>query len=753
MNWFFLFFFLSGYCSLVCEIVWIRLSMASFGVNATVMSVMLSIFMAGLGIGSYAAGRLKTRLDSNRAPARFLRGYALCELLIAVSGLVMVPLFGAGQAFTQTAGFSPAWGSVWHHAVSGLALLVIVLPWAVCMGATFPLALAALQGLPDVRRRTSFSFLYKANLLGATVGTCCAAFFWIELLGLRGTLWVNALLNLLVAILAWWLSGRIAGLPLAAAADGPSDDRERPLLSPIGPRTARTLLFFSGFVSMGLELVWVRLYTPRIGTNVYAFAAILVIYLVSSAIGTSLYRSLLKRGKGVRLDVLVTALAVSCGLALLATDLRLPGFNRAAGPALALLFGVAPFCLLAGLLTPMVIDRHTHGDAAAAGAAYAFNIAGCIVGPLAAGFVLLPWLGERLATVSLALPLFALAAYCLCERAGTAPVAAQGSCFWPRLGWGVGLAGFLLVCWCARTPYDGTQPWMRHHVLKRDYEATTMAITGNDGRKHLIVNGVGMTIMTPITKTMAHFPLASLAHQPQRLLVVCFGMGTTFRAGLTWGIEVDAVDLVPAVPQCFAYFFPEAPRLLASPQAQVIVDDGRRFLLRTSRRYDVITIDPPPPPDSASSGLLYSTGFYRLAKARLQPGGILQQWYPGGDSEAQAGIASALAASFRFVRVFGSVDGWGYHFLASDSPIPQRTAGELAERCPPAARADWVEWGPKKTAEEQFTAILEKEVPLSRVMEPAPLALTLTDDRPVNEYYLVRQLLPGFWRFWLSCLH
>ena len=52
MRWYFIFFLVSGYCSLVYEIVWLRLAMAEFGVTTAMVSIVLSMFMAGLGLGS-----------------------------------------------------------------------------------------------------------------------------------------------------------------------------------------------------------------------------------------------------------------------------------------------------------------------------------------------------------------------------------------------------------------------------------------------------------------------------------------------------------------------------------------------------------------------------------------------------------------------------------------------------------------------------------------------------------------------------
>jgi hypothetical protein len=103
-----------------------------------------------------------------------------------------------------------------------------------------------------------------------------------------------------------------------------------------------------------------------------------------------------------------------------------------------------------------------------------------------------------------------------------------------------------------------------------------------------------------------------------------------------------------------------------------------------------------------------------------------------------ASIARALKESFPFVRVFRSIDAKGLHYLASRQPIPDRSAADLAKRMPASAAADLVEWGPSPTAEQQFAAVLEKEIPIDWLVSMKGDAPAMEDDRPVNEYYLLR---------------
>jgi predicted membrane-bound spermidine synthase len=208
---------------------------------------------------------------------------------------------------------------------------------------------------------------------------------------------------------------------------------------------------------------------------------------------------------------------------------------------------------------------------------------------------------------------------------------------------------------------------------------------------------------------------------------------------LSWGIHSTAVELAPSVPRFFSYFHADAPALEASPLSRIVIDDGRFFLDRTSERFDVIVLDPPPPVEAAASSLLYSTELYRAAKPRLKPGGILAQWLPAADDAVQSAVASALKESFPYVRVFRSVEGWGYHFLASETLLPRYSAADLAERLPPAAAEDFLEWGPADTPAEQFATVLKQELTLDSLIQKAPLVGALRDDRPINEYYLLRR--------------
>ena len=261
--------------------------------------------------------------------------------------------------------------------------------------------------------------------------------------------------------------------------------------------------------------------------------------------------------------------------------------------------------------------------------------------------------------------------------------------------------------------------------------------------RKLLVNGMGITSLTPITKMMVHLPLASLDTPPRQVLILCFGMGTSFRSALSWDAAVTSVELVPSVPPLIGYFHSDGDALLRSPRATVVIDDARRFLERTRESFDAIVVDPPPPAEAAGSSLLYSAEFYELAARRLRPGGLLQQWLPQAELVVVSAAARALGHSFSTVRVFPSVEGWGLHFVAGNRAMSRRTARDLAARVPVAAARDLLEWGPAATVEAQFDAMLSREKLFGPIQWLDPKVPMLTDDRPVNEYYFLRRLGRG----------
>lgn len=716
MNWYFVFFFISGLCSVLYELIWLRLAMAQFGVTTAMVSIVLSVFMAGLGLGSWASGKWVSA-NSRGAIRSFsaLRLYATAEFLIGVSGLLVPIELTVGRRLLDTEALT---SSATYYVVSGLWVGITLIPWCTLMGATVPVAMRAIGQTIPAETRRSFSYLYMANVGGAVIGTHVPLYL-IELFGFHGALKFGVASNWAIAIGAFAVSRKLPNID-----QEPS--RAPTACSPSGSGRILTLLFLSGLTCMAMEVVWVRGYTPYFGTVVYAFASILGVYLLGTFVGSTVYRRWSARHTQEN-PLVWTVLATSALLPLIAAS---PAIRM--DQTLRLFLGVAPFTGLLGFITPMLVDRYSGGAPDKAGVAYAVNVGGCILGPLLAGFGLLPLISERWALIVLALPWLIVGIAPVLPSAHARPAA--------RMAFSslVVSSAWLIVFG------KGYEDIFPKHNVRRDPTATVIA-TGTGMQRLLLVNGIGITTLTPITKIMAHLPLAFLDHPPQTALVICFGMGTTFRSLHSWGIPVTGVELVPSVPRLFGYFHSDAQSVLNSPLSHVVIDDGRRYLERSREQFDVITIDPPPPVQAAGSSLLYSKEFYQLARQHLRSGGILQQWLPTLPSEDPidvSAVARSIRESFPYIRAFE--DDFGIHFLCSNQPLPERDGQELVTRMPASAVTDLTEWnsppedGPSG-APDQLDDLLSDEVRIDMLVAASPQTPVLTDDRPINEYYILRK--------------
>jgi spermidine synthase len=149
---------------------------------------------------------------------------------------------------------------------------------------------------------------------------------------------------------------------------------------------------------------------------------------------------------------------------------------------------------------------------------------------------------------------------------------------------------------------------------------------------------------------------------------------------------------------------------------------------------------------AAASSLLYSEEFYRVARRRLRPGGILQQWVPTTvehDAVDVVAITRSLRDSFPYVRAFSN--GFGVHYLGSDRPIPLPTVDEMLRRMPEKAINDLAEWdtspgeAPRQAAGDMLGGLLRGQLSTDQLIAASPRTPAITDDRPINEYYLVRR--------------
>src|SRR5208283_4628960 len=283
----FFLFFLSGFCGLLYQVVWVRIAYALFGVITPVLSVIISVFMLGLSLGSFLGGRWIANL-AHRYKASPIIFYALTELFIGLGAFAVPKFFSLGEHFLLLAG---EMNSLNYLLFSDIIIAVSILPWCILMGFTYPFMISFLRGC-DIKNTTSFSYLYFANIIGAMCGTLLTAIVLIELFGFYNSLLIAASLNFLICIVSIAISTRYSYKNTIIKNFETKYKKFSIGKDILIKNTAFTffLLLLTGFTSMALEVVWVSAFTPVLWTTIYSFAVLLTVYLFATWVGSSIYR-------------------------------------------------------------------------------------------------------------------------------------------------------------------------------------------------------------------------------------------------------------------------------------------------------------------------------------------------------------------------------------------------------------------------------------------------------------------------------
>ncbi len=766
-RWLFWLFFLSGISGLMYQVVWVRMLTRILGHTVYATSTVLAAFMAGLALGSFLAGRW---VDRSRRP---LAWYAVLEIGIGLAALLLLPFFDALLPIYQSVHDAAGGSRVWLTAAQvAIALMALLVPTAL-MGATLP-TLCAFGARCREAFGKCFAALYALNTIGAVGGVVLSGFVLIGQVGEINTVLVGVAINVAVGAAAWLLSAKVDPSPVERT-EG-VDGRVQQTPSPPTPlrqggekRMRRVVLFTvaaGGFAAIANEVVWARLLVLYLGTSIYAFSIMLAVVLAGMAFGSLLIADRLDRwpdplGQLARLQFL---LAVIGGLALQ----FFPLFDGPEG-ALASILLLGVMGGLWGVMLPLAVRCYSATSANAGrnvGVLYAWNTLGCILGAIAAGFLLIPtigagWTGAALGAVSLlcGLALLAVAP----NRSPLTPLSGSergvgGRGFqWKssRLEWALLLAAAVLLATVGDPYYRLIQKRMALmfpddlvvHYHKERASGTTTAFgpsTDEPLKKHLWINGTGMTLLHTVTKLMTHLPVM-LTHEPRDVLVICFGMGTTVRSASRYeNLDVTVVELVPEVIECFGFYHRNGSEVLRRPNVHTVVDDGRNYLQMHAKQFDVITIDPAPPIHSAGTVNLYSREFFELCKSRTREKGMVCLWVP------PAGKTEVKMILRTFMDVFPHVSVWtgpephrdvmGFYLLGTRRPL-QNVEENLRRGFAPAhVSEDLAEWGGHNcdTPEKLLALYVCDEKELRAFLAASPV---ITDDRPYTEFPLWRALL------------
>jgi spermidine synthase len=747
----------------------------------------LTAFMGGLALGSFLAGKF---IDKIKDP---LRTYGFLEGGIGLYALLLPLLIAGTEPLFRIIyqGLNPSFYtfSLLRFVVCGIILLVP----ATLMGATLPVL-----SKHFVERQSQVGWnvglLYGVNTLGAVLGSFAAGFILIPTLGITWTIYLAALLNLLICAGMLKLAknrvqlepseskGKIKGKKQKKQRQKQKQSAEE-VVSEIRPAVVRVVVAgigVSGIAAMIYQIAWTRVLLLSIGSSVYAFSLIVTAFICGLALGSLIISKFIDRRRDLVLWLALMQGAIGISALLIVPLLgKLPifiaeimfssykPFQHIYFTQFAIVFVLILIpTFMMGAAVPMAIKICTTDVRRVArffGNVYAVNTLGAIIGSFMAGFILIPWLGAQNSIfIAVAMNITAAGVILLYAPSLTSP---------RRLAGALATAVIAVLVWYPISQWDASVlssgPFLYAHrykdisakkgidlraamkegiqtlYFKEGLHAVVAVQKTSEGNLALQVNGKTDASSRGDAATqlmLGHLPL--LLHQgAEDVLVIGLGSGMTLGAVERYPVkEVDVVEIEPAVVEASRYFNDFSGDPLNDPRANLIVADGRNHLALTSRQYDVIISEPSNPWISGMANL-FTREFFDLAKKRLQKGGLMCQWvhaYSMSSLDFKT-IVRTFQAVFPHVTVWEASFGGDYLLIGSPQDLNVDYQVLIDHMRDERMRADMGTMNIKDPAEFINKLVVTEEA-IAGYTKGAPLH---TDDNARLEYSAPKALLQG----------
>ncbi|MBL7129974.1 MAG: fused MFS/spermidine synthase [Candidatus Omnitrophica bacterium] len=641
----FLLFLCSGISCLIYEVVWTRLLTVILGNTVFAVSAVLTVFMGGLALGSFCAGRI---IDRNKKP---LQIYAFLQIAIALSGFCLTSILNqTGPVYIWLHNHLAEYPPLLYIARYVFSFALLGIP-ATLMGATLPVLSKFIvnpvrkEFSNGVKRESLIGLnigkLYALNTLGAAAGCYLGGFILIGNIGIRLTVYVASALSAAVGILAWRYQKRMDRLNFGTNVHRAQESDIIPTRSSL-----RLLILsafaISGFAALGYEVIWTRILIFFLSNTVYAFCTMLTTFLTGIALGSLVFSNFIDRKKrlvaGFGLIEVAIGLYVLLSIYLFAWKTEIfaslgqhyplwPGSGIGFIKAFALMF--IPTFLL-GTTFPIagrIYVANFRHIGRSIGELYAWNTIGAIIGAAATGFVLMPSLGLEnslllLCCLNLGLGIVLCAAEPLLTRKSrflllTILITATG-------------LGFIKIPRNVfRHMHEVISPNAKIIYYKED-PVGTVCVQQMGRHRRILIDNIDVAgtedIYLDSHKSLGHLPML-LHPNAQTLFVLGFGAGgTAYSMSIYPKVNrIDSAEFCPSVASASRLFPDINHDIFSNPKLNLVINDGRHFLLTTQRTYDVISVDLLLAA-CAGSGSLYTKEFYELCYRRLNDKGIVVQW-------------------------------------------------------------------------------------------------------------------------------
>jgi len=711
-TWVFLFFFISGATGLVYEVIWTRLLTLVMGNTHYSIATVLTAFMGGLALGSYAGGKVIDRFFNPLAIYALLEG-AIGFYCLAIPGFIdwASPLFKSIYLNSESSYIAV---SFYRFLICGSILLIPT----TFMGATLPILSKFVSSEPGTIGR-DVGTLYGMNTFGAVFGAATSAYVFMRLLGVSATIQLAAGCNIGIAIIIFLLfrpgwsrppaqgrsehadnASRSAGGGVLQAKTADSSQGIDLFPPPEGGWKERFILLafgVSGFCALVYQLTWNRILSLLLGSSVYAFSLILSIFILGLALGTVCFARWVTRMRDLVKVFGFLQIGIGCSaLTALPFFGEIPFVNRwvyqnwdidFAAVQLSNLLIVFSLLILPtffmGAQFPVVVKLMTRGLSNLGrdvGRIYASNTVGTIIGSFLGGFFMVPVLGIQNSVFTAVFINILLALGLLySSKSLKASIKLYGLpliflvCLWG----GVSMNAWdkAVISSGSFMPYRikdlheaeaGTNKILFYREGTHTTVTTELAVSGNI---FLRVNGKtdASLALDMRTQLLSGYLPMFFQKNPQSVLVIGQGSGITLGAVEQFPAtkQIDLVEISPAVIEGSRFFDPFNHQALDDDRLTLILEDGRNHVALSDRKYDVI-ISEPSNPWISGVGALFTLDFFQLLRNRLTEQGVACIWvHTNMSPESFKSILRSFSTVFPHVSMWESIVGDDYLLIGS----------------------------------------------------------------------------------------
>lgn len=636
-------YFFSGFAALVYQVVWQRWLAFFTGISTVNISLIVSAFMAGLGLGYLLGGFLADKL----AQGKHVFYFFLAEIGIGLFA------FFSKSIFYDWMFVNASIGQLDSISLYGILFLLLLVP-TFLMGVSLPLLSKAFKNMGN--QGNFISLLYFTNTLGAAIGTFVTSFYLIPTMGLEKAVYMAACLNFFCGI-----SVLVFGLVFKNGEKGISRNNEKTTFHDnnehenIPFKYWLSQYFISGFTAISFEIIWFRLIDVMMKSYAVTFSIILAIYLGSMAIGTwvgVIYNNKFRVNKLKTFLFVQTILYAYVGLSIVSLYFSIEniafleplrayfeGYEETFSLKIRIitmfiipvfLMSIPTFIMgFSFSVSQNIIQNDFSLLGKKLGSLQFINILGSIAGAWFASLIGFEILGTSLTlkllvlTGTLYLILLYLKKYINLSKAT------------------FGFAFLFLLMFFI----PGKQDFWRvasgvkevsNFIFEEDKTALSSIKIGQN-ESTVFVNGLGQSHF-PMQTDYFHIMLGAVpafVHpQPQSIGIIGLGSaGTLYGAsGRLATTKLTCWEVIKSQPSVLYEFMKRtkdssAYFILQDKRLDLRLEDGRKELLYTTEKFDILEADALRP-RSSYAGNLYSVEYFDLLKSKLKPKGYAVTWAP-----------------------------------------------------------------------------------------------------------------------------